>query len=259
VTGPPGGSPDRVTPERVAELAERLATVRARIADACAAAGRAADSVDLLAVTKTVPAADVAVLLDLGLTEFGENRVQEAGEKVAAVAALRPESGPGADPRWFFVGGVQRNKAKAVVRWADRVDSVDSVRLVDALDSAVRRALDTGQRPDPLPVLLQYSVDGDPARGGVPRADLPALAEHVVACAGLRLDGLMAVAPLTGIHVDEAFADIAEAAAELRSAHPAATVLSAGMSGDLDVAIRHGSTVVRVGTALVGERRLTSR
>ena len=249
------GPPDRATPERVIELTERLAAVRARIADACAAAGRPADSVDLLAVTKTVPPADVAALLDLGLTEFGENRVQEAGEKVEAVAALRP----GAVPRWFFVGGVQRNKAKAVVRWADRVDSVDSVRLADALDSAVRRALDAGQRPDPLPVLLQYSVDGDPARGGVPRADLLTLAEHVAGCAGLRLDGLMAVAPLTGTPVESAFADIAEAAAELRSAHPAATVVSAGMSGDLDVAIRHGSTVVRVGTALVGERRLTSR
>jgi pyridoxal phosphate enzyme (YggS family) len=239
----------------VAELTERLATVRARIAAACAAAGRPEGSVDLLAVTKTVPATDVAILLDLGLTEFGENRVQEAGDKVEAVRALHPET----RPRWFFVGGVQRNKAKAVVRWADRVDSVDSVRLVDALDSAVRRALDAGQRPDPLPVLLQYSVDGDPSRGGVPRADLLALAEHVAACAGLRLDGLMAVAPLTGTPVSEAFADIAEAAAELRSAHPSAGVLSAGMSGDLDVAISHGSTVVRVGTALVGERRLTSR
>ena len=255
MTGPSAGSPGRATPERVTELTARLAAVRARIAAACAAAGRAEGSVDLLAVTKTVPAADVAVLLDLGLTEFGENRVQEAGDKVAAVAALRPE----ADPRWFFVGGVQRNKAKAVARWADRVDSVDSTRLADALDSAVRRARDADQRPDQLPVLLQYSVDGDPARGGVPRADLLALAEHVAACAGLRLDGLMAVAPLTGTPVEDAFADIAEAAAELRSAHPSATVLSAGMSGDLDVAIRHGSTVVRVGTALVGERRLTSR
>ena len=250
MTGPSVGSP-----ERVAELTQRLAAVRARIAAACVAAGRPEGSVDLLAITKTVPAADVAILMDLGLTEFGENRVQEAGDKVEAVRALHPE----ARPRWFFVGGVQRNKAKAVVRWADRVDSVDSVRLADALDIAVRRALDADQRPDPLPVLLQYSVDGDPSRGGVPRADLLTLAEHVAARAGLRLDGLMAVAPLTGTPIAEAFADIAEAAAELRSAYPSATVLSAGMSGDLDVAISHGSTVVRVGTALVGERRITSR
>lgn len=251
MSGPSHGA----SPDRVAELTQRLAAVRARIDAACAAAGRPPSDVELLAVTKTVPAVDVAALLDLGLSAFGENRIQEAGEKVAAVAALRPE----ARPRWHVVGGVQRNKAKAVVRWADRVESVDSVRLADALDTAVRRALDAGQRHDRLPVLLQYSVDGDPARGGVPRADLLALAEHVTGCAGLHLDGLMAVAPLTGTGTEEAFADIAEAAALLRSAHPSARTLSAGMSGDLDVAIRHGSTVVRVGTALVGERRITSR
>ena len=244
-----------VSPERVTELADRLIAVRARIDAACVAADRAPGSVELLAVTKTVPAADVAALIDLGLTAFGENRVQEAGAKVAEVAELRPT----ARPRWHVVGGVQRNKAKAVVRWADRVESVDSVRLAGALDTAVRRALDTGERESVLPVLLQYSVDGDTARGGVPRVDLLALAEHVAGCAGLRLEGLMAVAPLHGIDTGSAFADIAAAAAELRAEHPGARVLSAGMSGDLDVAIRHGSDVVRVGTALVGERRLTSR
>ena len=121
--------------ERREELARRLAAVRARIAEACAAAGRDPASVALLAVTKTVPAADVATLLDLGLTAFGENRVQEAGAKVDAVAALRPD----AAPRWHFVGSLQRNKARSVVRWADRVESVDSTRLADALDAAVRR------------------------------------------------------------------------------------------------------------------------
>jgi pyridoxal phosphate enzyme, YggS family len=248
-------SPVSASPERVAELTERLATVRARIADACAAAGRSPDSVELVAVTKTVPAQDVAALIDLGLSAFGENRIQEATAKVAQVAQLRPA----ARVRWHVIGGVQRNKVKALVHWAERVESVDSVRLADALDTAVRRAMDTGQRRDPLSVLIQYSVDGDPNRGGIPRADLLRLAEHVSGCAGLRLDGLMAVAPLVGTPTEEAFADIESAAAELRSEHPSATVLSAGMSGDLDVAIRHGSTVVRVGTALVGERRLTSR
>lgn len=237
------------------ELTRRLAAVRERIATACTAAGRDPASVDLLAVTKTVPAADVAALLDLGLGAFGENRIQEAEAKVAAVAELRPT----ASPRWHVVGGLQRNKAKNAVRWADRVESVDSIRLADALDGAVRRARDTGGRPGPLPVLIQYSVDGDPRRGGVALADLSALAEHVSGCAGLRLDGLMAVAPLAGIGTDEAFADIAAAAALLRAEHPGAALLSAGMSGDLDVAIRHGSDVVRVGTALVGERRITSR
>jgi hypothetical protein len=239
---------------RPEELARRLAVVRQRIDAACAAAGRPQGSVDLLAVTKTVPAADVATLLDLGCVAFGENRVQEAGRKVEEVAALRPD----ARPRWHVVGGLQRNKARAVVRWADRVESVDSVRLADALDVAVRRALDTGERDGILRLLVQMSVDGDPHRGGVTRDGLGPLAEHIAGCAGLQLDGLMAVAPL-GADPDAAFASVAAAAEQLRAAHPQARTLSIGMSGDLEVAIRHGSDVVRVGTALVGERRLTSR
>ena len=240
--------------ERAAELGRRLAALRARIEAACAAAGRDPGSVTLLAVTKTVPAPDVALLLDLGLTAFGENRVQEAAAKVAEVAGLRPDAGP----RWHLVGGLQRNKARAVVRWADRVESVDSVRLADALDTAVRREQDGGGRAGPLPVLLQYSVDGDPDRGGVPAAGLLALADHVAGRPGLRLAGLMSVAPL-GADPDGAFADVAAAAARLRASHPQAAELSAGMSGDLEVAIRHGSNEVRVGTALVGERRIASR
>ena len=240
-------------PARVAELAERLAAVRARIERACTAAGRDPAEVDLLAVTKTVPAGDVAALLDLGLATFGENRVQEAEPKVAAVARLRPA----AHPRWHFIGGLQRNKARAVAGWADRVESVDSIRLADALDGAVRRLLDTGGRPAALSVLLQFSVDGDPKRGGVPEPGLVPLAEHVVGCAGLHLDGVMAVAPM-GVDPDRAFAAVAAAAERLRRAFPQATTLSMGMSGDLDAAIRHGSAVVRVGTALVGERPLAS-
>jgi PLP dependent protein len=242
-----------VDSERRQELAGRLEAVRKRVDAACVAAGRAPGEVALLAVTKTVPAADVATLLDLGLTDFGENRVQEAETKVADVAALRP----GCSPAWHFVGSLQRNKARSVVRWAHSVESVDSLRLADALDGAVRREQETGGRVDPLPVLLQYSVDGDPERGGVPREGLGELAERVASCAGLRLAGLMAVAPL-GSDPDVAFADVAAAATWLRERFPQARTLSAGMSGDLEAAIRHGSDVVRVGTALVGERRITS-
>jgi PLP dependent protein len=245
---------EEVSAARRAELAERLGAVRIRIADACAAAGRGAEEVALMAVTKTVSAADVAALLDLGLDLLGENRVQEATRKVEAVAALRPD----ARPRWHLVGGLQRNKVRAVARWAEQVESVDSVRLADALDAAVRRSVDTGGRESSLSVLIQYSVDGDPQRGGVPRSDLLRLAEHVVSCAELRLAGLMAVAPL-GADPEAAFADIAAAAAALRAAHPDAATLSAGMSGDLEIAIRHGCSVVRVGTALVGERTLASQ
>jgi pyridoxal phosphate enzyme (YggS family) len=240
--------------ERKAELAQRLAAVRERIAAACRAAGRSPDEVTLMAVTKTVPASDVALLLDLGLTAFGENRVQEAAAKVGEVTLLRPD----AQPRWHMVGGLQRNKAKDVVRWADRVESVDSERLADALDRAVQREQETGGRVDPLPVLVQFSVDGDPHRGGVPRNGLLRLAEHIASCAGLHLGGLMSVAPL-GADPDGAFAEVESAAALLRAEFPQATTISAGMSGDLEAAIRHGSVVVRVGTALVGERPLTSR
>lgn len=242
-----------MTPDtRRAELAARLAAVRERIDAACVTAGRQPGEVALLAVTKTVPAADVGLLVELGLTVFGENRVQEAGAKVEEVARTHPGA------RWHLVGGLQRNKARSVVRWADQVESVDSARLADALDAAVRRAQDTGDRSGPLSVLLQFSVDGDPDRGGAPLEALIPLAEHVAGCAGLRLDGLMAVAPL-GMDTERAFASVAAAAERLRTAYPQARTLSAGMSGDLEVAIGHGSDVVRVGTALVGERRIASR
>jgi PLP dependent protein len=243
-----------VNPDRRDELARRLAAVRERIAAACDAAGRDPASVGLLAVTKTVAAADVAILLDLGLTAFGENRVQEAEAKVADVAASRPD----ASPRWHVIGTLQRNKARSVARWAHRVESVDSPRVADALDAAARREQETGGRSDRLRVLLQFSVDGDPRRGGVPRDGVARLAEHVASCAGLQLDGMMAVAPL-GADPNAAFADLAAAAAELRAEFPQATTISAGMSADLEAAIRHGSGLVRVGTALVGERPLTSR
>lgn len=238
---------------RADELSRNLTALRERIAKACAAAGRDPSSVSLLAVTKTVPAADVATLIDLGLDAFGENRAQEAASKVDDVAALRPD----ARPRWHFVGGLQRNKAKLVVPWAQRVESVDSPRLARALDRAVATAREDGTRDGPLQVLVQYSVDGDPDRGGVPDEGLPGLADLVAELPGLRLAGLMAVAPL-GMDTERAFAAIAEASGRLRADHPDAVELSAGMSGDLETAVGHGSTVVRVGTALVGDRPLAS-
>ncbi|MGH3611626.1 MAG: YggS family pyridoxal phosphate-dependent enzyme [Pseudonocardia sp.] len=238
---------------RLEELAGRLAVVRGRIAAACAAVGRDPGGVELVAVTKTVPAADVAALLDLGLTAFGENRAQEAVAKIAEVAALRPDRAP----RWHFVGGLQRNKVRQVVGLVARVESVDSARLADALNVAARRDTDRGVGDGPLPVLIQLSVDGDPHRGGVPAAGLDALAAHVAQLTSLRLDGLMVVAPL-GADPDTAFAAAAAAVVRLRTSYPHASTLSAGMSADLEVAIGHGSAVVRVGTALVGQRRIAS-
>ncbi|KAB1117452.1 YggS family pyridoxal phosphate-dependent enzyme [Micromonospora aurantiaca (nom. illeg.)] len=237
-----------VRPERRAELAAGLARVRARIADACAAAGRQRDEVTLVAVTKTYPAADVVALAGLGVSDVGENRDQEAAPKAEAVAAA------GAAPRWHFIGQLQRNKARSVVRYADVVQSVDSVRLAAALDAAAGAVRDR-----PLDVLVQVSIDGDPARGGAlpgaadPQRGLDPVAAAVAGADGLRLAGLMAVAPL-GWEPDRAFARLAEVAAALRADHPDATVLSAGMSGDLESAIGYGATHVRVGSALLGMR-----
>lgn len=238
-----------VRPDRRAELAAGLARVGARIADACATAGRDPGEVTLVAVTKTYPAGDVVALAGLGVTDVGENRDQEAGPKAAAVAAA------GAGPRWHFIGQLQRNKCRSVVRYADVVQSVGSVRLAGALDAAAAAARDR-----PLEVLVQVSIDGDPARGGAlpdsadPDRGLDPVAEAVAGAGALRLGGLMAVAPL-GWEPERAFARLAEVAQGFRDRFPEANMLSAGMSGDLEIAIRYGATHVRVGSALLGMRR----
>ncbi|TLW92243.1 YggS family pyridoxal phosphate-dependent enzyme [Saccharomonospora piscinae] len=239
---------------RRTELAGALREVTDRIERACARAGRSPAEVRLLAVTKTFPASDAALLTDLGVTELAENRDQEAAEKVREVARVRP----GAAPRWHMVGRLQRNKARSVARWAAEVQSVDSLRLADALSKAAGAALDAGERDRPLDVLIQASLDDDPSRGGCPLDEVVTLAD-AIAHRGehLRLRGVMAVAPL-GADPEPAFARLAAAAERLRSAHPAATEMSAGMSGDLDQAIAYGSTCVRVGTALLGGRGLAS-
>ncbi|MEU4567264.1 YggS family pyridoxal phosphate-dependent enzyme [Micromonospora sp. NPDC023956] len=235
-------------PDRRAEIAAGLARVRARITDACAAAGRDRAEVTMIAVTKTYPAGDVLALAGLGVVDVGENRDQEASGKAAEVAAA------GARPRWHFIGQLQRNKCRSVVRYADVVHSVDSARLADALGAAAER-----ERDRPLETLVQVSIDGDPARGGAlpdstdPDRGLHRVAEAVAGAASLRLAGLMAVAPL-GWEPERAFARLAEVAEAFRTVHPRATALSAGMSGDLEIAIGYGATHVRVGSALLGMR-----
>lgn len=242
------------TADRKAELATSLAEVEERIAAACKAAGRGRDEVRMLAVTKTFPALDAALLADLGVLDLAENRDQDAGAKAEEVAELRPDSGI----RWHMVGSLQRNKARSVVRWADEVQSVDSERLVDALAKATRSALDSGQRDQPLDVLIQVSLDDDPKRGGCRVNELGRLTEHLTRADALRLRGVMAVAPL-GMDPAEAFENLARASERLREDHPNAREVSAGMSNDLEEAIAHGSTCVRVGTALLGGRGLASR
>jgi len=235
------------------QLAESLRALRARIDAACARADRAPDDVRLLAVTKRFPAADAALLLDLGVANLAENRAQEAVGKAAELARLRPA----APARWHMVGRLQRNKARSVVTWADEVQSVDSPGLAEALAKAVRGRAELGDGPATMDVMIQVSLDDDPARGGCPAAGLPRLAERIAESGELRLIGLMAVAPLLA-RPEGAFGRLAELAATLRADHPHATEISAGMSGDLEVAIEYGSTCVRVGTALLGGRPLAS-
>lgn len=238
---------------RAQQLTDALRRVQARIGQAAAAAGRDPAEIRLVAVTKTFPAGDAALLYDLGVHDLGENRDQEAATKVAELRELRPH----AQVRWHMVGRLQRNKVRSVVLWAHTVQSVDSPRLADALHAAAGQAIDAGRRDGPVDVMLQASLDADPARGGCPLPELDALAGHVAALRTLRLRGLMAVAPLHA-DPDGAFAALLKAATALRERHPEATELSAGMTADLEAAIRHGSTCVRVGTALLGGRPLAS-
>lgn len=242
---------DPLDDERRAELVGALGAVRARIVDACSAAGRDPRSVTLVAVTKTYTAADVTTLAALGVNDVGESRDQEAVAKLAEVAALR-HSGDADDAttqlRWHFVGRLQSRKASSVASYASAVHSVDRVELIEALASATSRS-----ERDPLDVFIQLSLDGDPRRGGVLGDGAMALADAITARPELRLRGLMAIAPMAA-DPQAAFAELAAAATRLRAVHPDADALSAGMSADLEAALSHGSTHLRVGSALLGRR-----
>lgn len=223
------------------EIAANLSVVRRRIESACAGAGRDPDEVSLVVVTKFFPASDVRLLAELGVTDVGENRHQEAEAKAAECADL--------GLRWHFIGGLQSNKAAAVAHYADVVESLDRAKLVGPLDRGA------ATRDRDVEVLLQVSLDPPDAgnRSGADPADLPALAEAVVASERLRLRGLMAVAPL-GADPAAAFARLVEVHGTLLAQHPDATWLSAGMSGDLEQAVTAGATHVRIGSAVLGTR-----
>jgi PLP dependent protein len=233
----------------VAGLEENLRAVRSRIADAARAAGRDPASVALLAVSKTWPVADVRVLAGLGQHDFGENRAQELLGKAAELA-----SSPDPPPvRWHFVGQLQRNKAAAVARLGAVVHSVDRVALAEVLG----RVGEGGGSP--VDVLLQVDLGGPEGelgrRGGAAPAEIPELADAVAGLPGLELRGLMAVAP-RGAEARPACDRLAALAERVRADHPGAVELSAGMSGDLEEAIAAGATIVRVGTAIFGNRHL---
>lgn len=225
------------------EFLTRLETVRAEIAAACARAGRSPADVELLAVTKTHPAAAAEFAARAGLRAVGENRVQEGAEKRAQCTA---------PIAWELIGHLQSNKARLAAAHFDRVQSVDSEKLLHVLD---RAAADAGKT---LPILLQINAGNDPAKFGADVAAAPALLDTAQQQKHLRVDGLMTIAPLS---TDPAVAQRTFARLRLlrdelaaRSGLPLRE-LSMGMSGDLALAIAEGSTLVRVGTALFGTRQ----
>ncbi|MDQ3734584.1 MAG: YggS family pyridoxal phosphate-dependent enzyme [Actinomycetota bacterium] len=238
-----------MTQSEASEPALRLAAVRARIAAACTEAGRDPREIVVVAVSKGMPAMRVAEMLALGVADIGENKAQEAAAKAAEVTATFPEL----TARWHFIGQLQRNKARVVASFASIVHSVDRAALITALDRGCDR------RRDPLDVLVQLDLDPtpDPKRGGARPEDLPALANQILVAEHLRLRGVMTVAP-PGSDARKSFDRLVGYSESLQAIQPSATVISAGMSGDLEAAISAGATHVRVGTALFGARKLAS-
>ncbi len=226
---------------RRTEIQTGLDRVRDRIETACADAGRSPGEITLVVVTKFFPASDVRLLTELGVHEVGENRHQEAAAKAQECVGL--------DVRWHFIGGLQSNKAAAVAGYADVVHSVDRAKLVGGLSRGAR------ERGRDLDCLVQVSLDPPDATGrsGCAPSDVAALVERVQQAEGLCLRGVMGVAPLEG-DPDRAFARLAEIAAAVRAQEPGAGWVSAGMSGDLEQAVRHGATHLRVGSAVLGPR-----
>ncbi|MFC9625914.1 YggS family pyridoxal phosphate-dependent enzyme [Streptomyces sp. NPDC056930] len=233
--------------DRKTQLAENLAQVEERIASACIAAGRKREEVTLIVVSKTYPASDVRILHELGVRHVAENRDQDAAPKAAECADL--------SLTWHFVGQLQTNKVRSVASYADVVQSVDRTKLVTALSAAaVREGRELG-------CLIQVALDAESGergdRGGVAPDGIEELAAAVESAPGLRLGGLMTVAPLAGPYAGRqraAFDRLMEFSSRLRGNHPAANMVSAGMSADLEEAVAAGATHVRVGTAVLGVR-----
>lgn len=206
------------------ELAANLAAVQARISN---------PDVNLIVVTKTYPVSDVQILRDLGVTQFGENRNEEGLEKSSAV-----------DATWHYQGEIQSRKLRDIAQWADVVHSLDTASHIAKLDSVATSEID---------IFLQLSLDGDPSRGGVIESDLFALADAALASSHLNLMGLMCVPPVAQ-DPRAAFTEIAAIHRRFIARYPAAISLSAGMSGDFEIAVDCGATHIRVGSSILGSR-----
>jgi len=206
------------------ELETNLEAVKARIKN---------PDVTLIVVTKTYPVSDVQILHELGVKDFGENRNEEGLEKSAAV-----------EGRWHYQGEIQSRKLRDIAQWADVVHSLDDGSHISKLSNVATK---------PLDIFLQLSLDGDPSRGGVIESELPGLADIALASPHLHLAGLMCVPPVAA-EPRTAFTEIAEIHRRFISNYPDATSLSAGMSGDFEIAIDCGATHIRVGSSILGSR-----
>ncbi len=231
-----------MTDARRDEIESGLQAVRQRMAEAAEASGRSADALTLVVVTKSWPASDIEILHDLGVNNIAENKHQEATDKVGGLATR--------EIRWHFVGRIQSNKASRIAEYADVVHSVDSVRVAHRLNSGAH------QYDRTVDCFIQVSLDPPSqqrGRGGVPPSEIEELAYTVKTAGGLRLLGVMGVAPL-GKDAGPAYERLVEVSRRLQAVHPDATAVSAGMSDDFDQAIKAGATHVRVGRAILGER-----
>lgn len=223
--------------DRKEELSRSLSDVQARIHDATARVSRKTEEVTLVAVTKTYPVSDVEILRQLGVANFGENRSTEGLEKSALVSA-----------HWHFQGQIQSNKIAAISSWAHTVHSLDDLSHVAKFDRAV------GEIPEKrLNIFIQISLDGDSTRAGVRGDDLIAMGQAISSAKNLDLVGLMVVPPVQA-DPEKAFSEVAELAQRFRLEFPTAHSLSAGMSGDYEIAIAHGATHIRVGSQILGPR-----
>jgi pyridoxal phosphate enzyme (YggS family) len=226
---------------RLSEIQSNLEIIQSRIESACTVAGRDISEITLIAVTKTYPASDVDLLKQLGIENVGENRDQEASAKKLEVKS---------EFKWHFIGQLQSNKAKSVVNYADLIHSVDRWSLAKEIQKSAQ-GIDKMQQ-----VLIQVDLDQsgpDPTRGGIWPAELRELAQLINQASHLELKGLMSVAPL-GEKPELAFARLKEIRVDFLKENPGAQILSAGMSDDLESAILHGATHLRIGSALLGER-----
>jgi len=225
--------------DRMTELSLSLADVRARVLEATAKASRKPEEVTLIAVTKTYPNSDVEILHQLGVTDFGENRSAEGLEKSSNVSA-----------HWHFQGQIQSNKIAAISSWAKTVHSLDDLSHVAKFDRAVGEI--PGKR---LNVFVQISLDGDTSRAGVRGDDLLALGQAISSTRHLDLAGIMVVPPVHA-EPEKAFSEVALLSQRFCLEFPSAQSLSAGMSGDYEIAIAHGATHIRVGSQILGPRAI---